>query len=102
MYWIFYAFASTVFIGTYNLFLEATKEEKTFVFQENVRMQKHIYLSFILLATGIMNIMALLYYRVNNSKQMEIFYKKKTPYWKLVIPGLLISLYMCYKCGCLE
>lgn len=94
MYWILYAIASIIFIGSYNLFLEGTKEEKKIAGDENIITQKHIYLSFILLVSGVINVIILFYYHISDNKQMEIFYKKKIPSWKIVIPSILISLYM--------
>ena len=91
MNWIIWALISVFLIGTYNTFLEASKSSipKGYVF-------KHMYLSSILIISGLINLLVLIYHHKTNKKSFEYFYTKhiKFPYPIILIPAIILSIYM--------
>lgn len=89
MSWIIYAIVSAFLIAIYNLFLEGAKN-----MTGNSNIKKHIYLCYILILSGIINSIVILYYRMFHKKDISEFTINKSSLWKIILPSVILSLYM--------
>jgi drug/metabolite transporter (DMT)-like permease len=91
MDWIVPALGSTLFVGSYNSFLEGSKKfiPKGFV-------NKHIYICSILFIVGIIAGLFLLYYKLTHQKEFSTIFKKHItfPYLIVIIPAIILNSYM--------
>lgn len=89
--WVIFAIMSLFLVGSFNTFLEATKETvpKGFV-------SKHIYLCSILFFTGFLASIMLIYYSISNPQEFKVLFTEhqEFPYLKIIIPGLVLFTYL--------
>lgn len=91
--WWFFAGCSTFLIGFYNLFLAATKK----VVPSNLGIPaKHIYISFVLVISGIISFLTLMVYNHKNSKLVKtVMTKHLLPqFYSVIVPSCFLYLYM--------
>ena len=94
MSWIIYASISALLIAMYNLFLEGTKNMQKHLKDKDNIYQTHIFLSFVLVFSGIISSFVLVYYKINEPRQINIFMKNGPSPLKIITPSILIVLYM--------
>ena len=92
MNWIIFAIISVFLIGIFNTILEATKVTipKGFV-------NKHMYLCSILVVSGIIGAITLVYYSITSPTEFKELFTKQLvfPYYSLIwIPAIILSTYV--------
>lgn len=89
--WVVFAIMSLFLVGSFNSFLEATKETvpKGFV-------SKHMYLCSILVFAGLLASIMLIYYSIYNPQEFKTLFTthQKFPYLKIIIPGAILFTYL--------
>tara|TARA_Y100000816_G_C26108334_1_gene590091 strand:- start:200 stop:643 length:444 start_codon:yes stop_codon:yes gene_type:complete len=82
---------SLFLVGSFNTFLEGTKETvpKGFI-------NKHMYLCSILAVAGAIGSITLIYYSIASPVEFRSFFTKyqKFPYWTIVIPAVILFSYL--------
>lgn len=94
MSWVIYALISALLIAVYNLFLEGTKKIRKRLKGEDNIYQKHIFLSVVLVLSGILSFFVLVYYKIKEPNQIDIFIKKGVSPIKIIVSSILIVFYM--------
>ena len=91
MNWIIPAVFGAFFVGFYNSYLEGSKK-----FVPKGFVNKHIYICSILVVSGIISGLCLLYYKFKHKKEFDNIYNKHiiSPYLIVIIPAIIMNAYM--------
>ena len=91
MKWIYYALASAICIGVYNAFLEGSKN----ILPKGIQYI-HMYLCSILIMSGIISALILVYYNFTKPKDLKYLFDKslKPPYFHIIVPAIILCFYM--------